>query len=326
MSPQDSQLQAGITQRILEIAYKAPSIDGDTPEAVDFDWTAPRHFTGEQLETLNGIVGGVSRSISKLLTALLPTPIKVHPQPVSQHYGPGLQPIKGQIDYWASIVNGSGDACGLLIMPASMAVGWVAKLLGSVDENAGEDRDLSPLEKSLLTDILDAIGRALSDAFQVEGKAIVRLEAKPTKGHWELPGGEAEEFCRMLFSQEDQEQGVSMLISSETFDSLIVGQDESQARSSTADSLADLEQHVLRSTIRVDAWLGTARATMQDLAALDQGDILLVQKKTGEPVDVMIGEKVILTGLLAKSGSNYAIQIVTPTGRMESVSKASAAK
>jgi len=146
---------------MLAAARQSASAEKDTPDAADFDWSAPRHFTGEQLETLNEVAAAGAEGISRALTKLLQMTVQVQAQLATQHYGPDLQDASQETDCWASVVDDAGNLIGLLVLPASLAARWVARLLGGIDSDVVEDRELSALESTLLADILTAMGKAL---------------------------------------------------------------------------------------------------------------------------------------------------------------------
>jgi flagellar motor switch protein FliN/FliY len=68
--------------------------------------------------------------------------------------------------------------------------------------------------------------------------------------------------------------------------------------------------HLAGTPVAATARLGTATATMREIASLEPGDILLLDRTAGEPVELVITGNIVQYGLPVESGGCYALQIL----------------
>ncbi|MBK8200548.1 MAG: flagellar motor switch protein FliN [Acidobacteria bacterium] len=61
--------------------------------------------------------------------------------------------------------------------------------------------------------------------------------------------------------------------------------------------------------VRVEVVLGDVRLTMEELMALAPGDVLTMQKETGEPVDIYVSGRLIARGKLVVADGELGVTL-----------------
>lgn len=320
MSQQESQAGGGPLQRLFAAARSsAQSTGAEQVEAIDFDWFAPQHFTRDQLERLSEFAQELAGHVSRSLTATLHSEVIVQSDQVGQYYGQALtESVNAAGSYAGSILDAEGNACGLIVMPSACASGWVSQLLGVPAETSDGQRELSGLETDLLADVMAAVVKGLSRASQQAGGGKFSLDQKVVKDQLPLPGGDASEFCKITFQQVEvaEDQAMPMILQSDALDGICqekgVGD---QGGDKAIDTRSLIIEHLQKATVTATAWLGEARASMKDILAMEPGDVLLLQRKMNEPIDLEVKGRYVLSGLPVAFNENYALQVVTPAGQ-----------
>jgi flagellar motor switch protein FliN/FliY len=76
--------------------------------------------------------------------------------------------------------------------------------------------------------------------------------------------------------------------------------------------------------LKVSVQLGGARMVIRDLLQLGQGSIIELEKMAGEPMDVLIGDKLVARGEVVVVNERFGIRltdIVSPTERLQQLQK-----
>lgn len=69
--------------------------------------------------------------------------------------------------------------------------------------------------------------------------------------------------------------------------------------------------------VEVVVELGRARMTIRELAALDRDDVVQLDRADGDPVDLVVGGRVIARAELVASGDRVALRIVEVAGESD---------
>lgn len=81
---------------------------------------------------------------------------------------------------------------------------------------------------------------------------------------------------------------------------------------------------ILDVPLRINVNLGAARMVIKDLLQLGQGSVIELEKLAGEPMDVMIGEKLVARGEVVVVNDRFGVRltdIVSPTERIKQLNK-----
>jgi len=89
-------------------------------------------------------------------------------------------------------------------------------------------------------------------------------------------------------------------------DSQVPEQEASAVLNSSEPALSPLTEVPVCLTVRV----GAATLTLGELLALEQGSIVALNKKIGEPVEILVGDRVVATGELVRVEEELGVRIL----------------
>lgn len=292
------------------------------PEAVEYDWDVPGSLTPSQLEQLKQFASSLADALSEALSMQLHDEIQLSLDNAGMHYARKLDLGQGEAgNCCIPLVRGSGGGeCGLVVVPAELASGWVAKALGGDSASSGEQREFSSLESALLLNIVAAVVARLSEKLQAAGAPAIKCGLQVSTDV-QLSGAQPEDECCVFgfrMGEGDGPADITFILSGDIAAS-IAGETQASASMSAADILKNLRAAIEQGTVAAKVTLGEAILTMRDVMGLEEGDILLLDTRPGEPVLLSLSGQPAFAGLLATCEGSYALTIThvleTPIGQ-----------
>jgi len=320
MTEKAAQQARSVLERLAAAARTAKPREDDSDQAADFDWTRPCYFTGAEVEVIKAFADDVARRVSSVLSEKLKIELEFAAGPVIQQYQAAVhKPDEKATGFAAYLLDRAGKQCGLVLLPAAYARKWVAGMLGDSEDKQDDQTSLSTLESSLLTDIFAIIVQTISAAVEAAGGKGYSLGEQAAEGLITPPGQSESEFCRIELLQGDSQEtpSVSLLVLSEALAGVVRGAAPGPGPSSPEQTGALIQEHLANAPLTATAWIGVATLCMRDILELEPGDVLLIQKRVDEPVDVLVDDKPVLSGLPRTYRGRYAVQVVQSAGVRE---------
>ena len=301
-------------QQLLADAGPRKQQDSSQIQAVEHNWHRPHYFSVTQLKKLDDFTKKLTATIAEKFVALCRSSFNVKIVSIIQHFAEELiAPTLGNKlqDYY--IVFGADPAkpCGLVGIPPQTAAIWVTQLLGGTETGKEESRNLSQLEESFLLDSASAIVEAFSsshNAFKFRPAKNFIRGAIPL----ELRG--IEEVCKITFSVERTEPKSTseayILMPCKEFEPAVRYVTQPSAKFSAEDISKAITEHLRKMSVSVTARFAGTTFVFGELLNLQPGDILLLDKKITDPVELLVEGRTLFRGLPAKSAGKQAV-IVT---------------
>lgn len=312
MTSSSTQLERSVIEQLLRSTAEGGPSDRETVEAVEYDWRVPYRFVPAELKKLGEFAERVAQQISQGLGGLLRMELQLEAAPLKQSYAVELPKLLSEAkDYCIPLVVESGRPCGLILLPMATALSWVGRLLGTSGEDVDADRQLSAIERGLLSDIVAAVANAISAASQqADGPGFRHLEVLP-QGKPDLPGEDFSEYCELSVrpSGSPDDRLVSVVILSDILAGICQDQTAKKAERRADDVRKDILAHLQNATVVATARLGRSDVSMRDILSLEPGDVLLMQGRVDEPIDLVVAGAILLSGFPAKSSGKYAVKI-----------------
>jgi flagellar motor switch protein FliM len=298
-------------QQILSSIGSQKVDESDNVEAAEYNWHQPYYFSSDQLKKLDNFTKKVAQSCAERFTQLYNSDFKVTITLTTQHFADELIASKdNQGDCCLTFSSEPDQPFGFVGIPEQTAIVWATQLLGDSDSVEKSDRNLSQLEESLLLDIACSIVEAFSDSCEDydlhPGSEIIRspmpIELNAT-----------EELCKITFSVEktDSEkpfEAYFLILCNKLRP--VVGQNVQAGENSSSETLAKaMLGYVHKLPVSITTRLASAALTLEEMMSLHVDDVLLLDRKVNEPVELTIEGKTIFRGQPAKSDENYAVVI-----------------
>lgn len=312
-------------QQLLHAVGSAPAPVEPDPEATAYDWCDPHYFDEDQRNRLAAVMTQVAALLSGRFAHFYKSDFDVKVVSITQHFADGLS-RQVELDRSFSLPFGS-DAehpCGFLAVAAQTALRWAARLLGDSEAGDNPDRAISSLEESLLTDLLTAVTQTFLAALSKPQR--LHPAGELFRGTPTAPWEPTTELCRVVFQVREADADAAemqLVLPCETLAPL-VGKPLAPQSHPPQEQLARLlMEHVYDVPVAVTARLATTWLSFQDVLDLTTNDILLVEKPIEEPVDLIIGNRVVFRGRPAQSAGQYAVFVTERTPNAADGSQAS---
>jgi flagellar motor switch protein FliM len=299
-------------QQLLTAVGSGPKEDTTGIEATEYNWNQPHYFDRKQLNRLDEFTKKVAKAMAVKFVDFCHSEFDVTVVSTKQHFAAELvdQAMEsGQDDYYLAFGTDQSHPCGLISIPTKTAFIWATQLLGdpeSEEEDSG--RDLSQLEESLLLDLLSALIEAFSQKiwdFQPAKNIVRRLFPLELKG--------TEELCKITFDvkktdQEKSSEAYILILCSEL--ETVVGKAEQTVGGFSADDISKaILGHMQQMPVCITAQLASMVLTLEEIMSLEVGDILLLDKKVNESIELVVSGQTALLGRPAKSAGKHAVLI-----------------
>jgi len=286
------------TQQLLTAAGSMPAEDISQIDTAEYNWQEPRYFTGAQLEMLENFTRNVAKAISRVFADLYHSDFSVTVVSTTQHFADEILDKASdakQGNYFQAFETSKNRSAGFIDIPFQSAIAWTGQLLGETKPQEDSKKDLSQLEESLLLDLPD--------------KKII-------KGQVPLNFPENPELCRITFNisennseTPDEAREVYFVMLCEELRSAVDKNTRTDKEFSAEDISKAILGHLQKIEVTVTAQLASATLTFEEIMSLDGDDILLLDKKADEPIDVVVDYRPIFRGRPAKSAGKYAVVI-----------------
>lgn len=280
----------------------------ENPDAIDYDFFVPHHFTPPQREFLNDFGLLAARKLTDSLKKVLGPTMQVALLGVSEEFAQ-LQKSEGKCFRIALTLK--DKIMGWLELPSPTAMTWITQILGGiVDDKINQERALSSLEIDLLLDVSKRVFKAISIASEESDGPEIDYQPNVQSSPIDLDTqDDIIEFCRLTFqpSGTDVELTFSMIILSEALEP--IAKLIPPKVSPPEEVKLEMQEHLYEISMAIEVQLDEVDIVLRDIASLAVGDVLLLNKQTNEPVDILISGKKIMKGLPVQYKGRYGVQI-----------------
>ncbi len=298
---------------------EADELKDDEGQAKVYDFKHPNKLSKDQLRTLRMVYEGFARLLTTSISTQLRTMVKVELNSIDQlsyeEFMSSLpQPtILSICDFYPL----HGD----FIIETNPKIGFaiIERLLGgAVVSGQGASREFSDIEEVVLKkinkDILDSFSEAWENVVDLRPR-VKELESNPQftqivpnndmtiLATFDTSIGDVEGLINICIPYIVLEPIVSKLSAQYWFSSTRKG--------STAENLKRIKKRLGRAELPVEAYLGKAEITVAQLLQLGIGDVVQLDKKSDDDLDIYINNKRKFKARPGKLGSQLAMEIVS---------------
>ena len=299
-------------QQLLAALGSGPIEDTTQIQTAEYNWQQPHYFDRHQLNKLDDFTKKIGKTIARKFATLCHGDFDVTVASTTQHFAAELldQALDSKHnDYYLAFGTAQKHPSGLVGIPTKTAFIWATQLLGDTKPEGDSRTDLSQLEESLLFDIASAIVEALSDAnsncdFQPAKSIVRRLLPIELKG--------TEELCKITFhvkkTDADNTEAYLLILSSNL--EPVVGKTVQATGKLSAEGISKaILGRMQQMPVSVTAQLASTMLTIEEIMGLQVDDILLLDKRINETVDLIVNNRMAFRGCPAKSAGKYAVVI-----------------
>ncbi len=310
MKPDEQTCHPAILEQLRAVARRRTEHPPMPVDAADYDWTCPHHFTAAQHDRLSALAKRLSKRLGEAMAATMRVEIAFEEAEVVERYADSISPDDQNV-YYVPLRDPSGEPCGMVCLPAAVAVGWIENLLGDSGSAEGEDGELSSLETALLLDIVAATVKTASAASRQAGGPAFQHDAALTPLEEALPHRDGDELCCFSFrlaGDQDNAQ-FTFFMRSDFLESVADPTRRHEAVPSNEETRARILECIGAAPVTIAAQLGAVAVSFRDIVSLEPGDVVVLQSRVGETIGLAVDEQVVLRGIPAVCKGRYAVQV-----------------
>ena len=297
--------------QLLIAVGSEPKEDSTQIEAAEYNWHEPHYFSSEQLVKLDDFAARLSTAMAKKFSDFFRSQFDVTITSTTQHFADEFlsQPSDGkQKDYYLAFGTDQDHLCGLIGIPEQTAVIWATQLLGDSESEKDSGKVLSQLEESLLSDLASALVELFAGLYTT---CDFRPAGSIVREQWPLELHGPEEVCRICFgvkkTDSEKDSEAYLLISCDKLMPVVGTTTQATGKSSADDISKAILEHLQEMPVLVTAQLASAVLTFEEMMNLQVDDILLLNKRVDQPVELIVGGRTVYYGWPAKSAGKYAV-------------------
>jgi flagellar motor switch protein FliM len=300
-----------IQQLLSSVGIQQGKID-DKIEATDYDWKQPHYFNSKQFEKLNDFADVMSSAIASKFSRFFQDSFEAQASEISQYYaGKFINEIleSEKKDYYSILKNEKDFSCGLLILTTQTVMNWLKLLLGDEEAKENSEGQLSRLEESLLCDIVSCLSEAIINSNK---QFNLKAAKEVLSNNFTLDIADSQELCRITFDikQKDAEQGcrIDLLLPCSRFVP-IVGTARKEQKLTPEQAKSVMLEHAKQLPVSVIARFTPAELSFEEILTLQKGDILMLDKKVTEPLELVVQGKAQYLAQPVKSQGKLAVMV-----------------
>lgn len=287
------------------------------PDAAEYDWQRPHRFSLDQLAALDLFGKKLTDQIAKTFNTLCQGDFDVTITSVTQDF---VCTIAGAVSteqpehYFLPFTTADNNQCGFVSISPETAPVLVGHVLRDSDIGARDDKKLSELEESIVTDITISIVDALAAAFKENDGPVIQTSSQIVKGKWPLELNEFNDLTGipLTVNHPDGTAELTFIILSDILEPILGTKIKPDQQYSAQEIRKMILQSMYDAPIEVTAQLSSASMCLGDVMNLCVGDILLLERKADEPIEVLLNNRPSLRAYPAASFGKYAVVMAPP--------------
>jgi len=316
---EDKSLTRDKLRQLITSARKQVQPEQEQPDAAEYDWQQPHHFSPDQLVALDTFAKKLAEQIAKTLDALCQSEFEVTVTSITQHFActiaanVSIEQPEHYFPPFASADNNK-DQCGFISISPETAMALVGHMLRDPDIGARKEKKLSELEESILMDVNIAIVDALNTTFDKNAGPAVQSSKQLVKGKWPLEIKDLDDFTSIALTANHPDGNIEIVftILSDIIEP-ILGTKAKPEKTLTTQQIHDMiMQNMHDAPIQVVARFSSALMSLGDVMNLCVGDLLLLEKNVNEPIELLLNNRPSLRAYPAASAGKYAVVIAPP--------------
>jgi flagellar motor switch protein FliM len=284
-----------------------------------YDFARPEKLSKQNLRALELVFSGLARLWGHSLSSALKIPTDVQARPVEQiGVSAYTESTTGQRLVFALSMNPLKGAM-LVDMPVGLILSAVDRMTGGRGEEVKDDsRPLTRIERGIVRRLLNLLLPDLTAAWQPA--AIIHFavtESYDSVADMELDDQQPTLLAAMDWTVGTAQHTVNLLVPEKSLETILETLDPQQwlkAGLGVATPAEQVAEKLKSVGLPVTVRLGRGKLSVQDMLAMEVGDVVRLEGNVNDPLQVSVGGRVMFQARPGLSRNRLAVQI---TGRAE---------
>ena len=282
-----------------------------------YNFRKPRLLSQDQLRLLNHVHAGFARDISVYLSAQLRSIVEMTLVTVEQvHYSEYVESTQAPSALYVMEADGQSHRMILEYDPR-LVLYAVEKLFGGHGSFQTEPREISQIEQRVMGRVVERTYRGLETAWEpicplklstssfetdAEFVQVIPGTEPAVVASFEVGLGEHRAVLRICYPY---------LIIERMLGRTGIRQMLSQQKEPMDPRIqAEYEETLRRTEVEIKAELGRTSLSIQDILDLSEGDVIALDRKISEPIQVVVGNIPQFKATVGRSGTRKALRIL----------------
>ncbi|MCD6161904.1 MAG: flagellar motor switch protein FliM [candidate division Zixibacteria bacterium] len=285
-------------------------------KAIAYDFKHPNRVSKDQMRTLESLHSNFAGHFGSALSGITRSVIDIDLLSVDQiTYSEFIMSlVSPSCTYVFSLAPLEGG--GILDFNPSVVFSFVDRMFGGLGKSLSTERELTGIEKALMTKISNRGFKELEKAWAHIQSLQIKMSALESNPQFIqiVPPGETVIVISLQMKMQATSGIMTICYPYLTLES-IVGKlsaqnwiDKNKKMMGEDDSNLN-KKRLAPVTTDIKAILGNSSVSIRDLLSLEEGDVLRINKHAKSSIDIYIGDKIKFQGKPGKAGKQMAVKI-----------------
>ncbi len=290
-----------------------------------YDFHRPDKFSRENLGALRILHDNMARLMATGLSAQVRMAVKCSLIALDQvSYEEFIEQLNDPVVLGIASFSPLEGTVGIEVCP-SISYPLVERLLGSPQETEVVQRPLTDIEAAVIQTVFERILAGIEEDWRGVRKLEARLSSIETSPFFTqfAPPSEMMMTAGFLVEMGKHQGRINIawpcIMLEPVLPELSVQHWMGRSHPGNAGDRVGvdrsmLEGHLEGVALPVVAYLGHGRVTVRDLLELEEGDIIRLDGKVDQPIDVRVADKTVFSGRVGRVGRRMSVQVMSESG------------
>jgi flagellar motor switch protein FliM len=300
-----------------EIAMVAKNTAPPRRRARAYNFRKPRLLSQDQLRLLNHVHSGFARDISVYLSAQLRSIVEMSLVTVEQvHYSEYVESTQAPSALY--VMEAEGQSHGMILeYDPRLVLYTVEKLFGGHGSFQTDTREISAIEQRVMARVVQRTYRGLETAWEPVFPLSLSTKSFETDAEFVqvIPGSEPAVVATFEVGLGEHRAVLRICYPYLIIEKILGRNGIRQMLSRPTEALdpkvqAAYEDGLRRTEVELKAELGRTSLSLQDILDLSEGDVISLDRKISEPIQVVVGNIPQFRAMVGRSGTRKALQVL----------------
>lgn len=286
-------------------------------EVVPFDFRLPNRISKNQLRTIHNINENFAEMFSSYLMSKLQSIVTCNVTSVDQiYYSEYVLSVSNPACLFTFDINHT-DIKGILEFSSEFALTLVDRLLGGNGKGTKSSQVITPIEQKVLEVVIKKILQDLGKAWQIIGDYDFKIDKFEPDIDFVQITSQSESVLLVTFEVHIGEESymLNLCFATYAFDTILsklTSQNLSSIRpikyqGTTAQNI--ITNHLKKTELSLEAEFGQSEITFDQLMSLKKGDVIRLNKKVGDEINISVEKKEMFKGVSGVVNNHKAVKI-----------------
>lgn len=291
-------------------------------EISNYDFRRPNRISKNQVRTLQNIHESFAEVFGYYLVSKLQTVVSISVSSVDQlFYSEFILSVANPSCLYVFDIEGT-DGSGILGISPQLALTLMERMLGGSADAQEKSRNITPIEQAVIRGIIEHAFADLRNAWKTISDLNFKFSRLEMEADFVQVAPASEIVVIISFDVNIGTQSFLMNLCFPTFalEEILAQLNRQQISASSVrvsdskmkENMKMISRHIDTTYLPIYAELGKTKLTVKELLEIKKGDVLKLDKRINQEIEIIIGKKRKLAGRPGTVDGKKAVRIVRP--------------